>query len=671
MRSKYGELMAIASCFACLGRPLLLSKGLDPVAVKTRKALAIMGYLSRQSGHASPRESLADLLWSGTERHKAMQSLRQALRQLKTAEEEAGIDVVRSSPGHVQLDHALFVSDLTQVLGLVERGNAADFRQAEELWRGEFLAGFDDIDPEFSDWLTVERERVSSEVTSAAFKHLNRISTEDGGMQVEAGGRLLLKIDPAMESAHRVLIRLYLKLGQRERAEQQLRACEREMRMHLDAEPDEETRGLLTGTENRDWSLGAFRHTAEDNGSSYLSNSDDIVRLPEISVISSLLLKKGLNDAVHLREEIVSGLSSFRSFDLFESEYFGEENYPRPTLVEGHELGSYILRFRHDERTGKIVVQFEDRSNGQIVFNEIVDLKLWDGIVPAASQIVSRINSHAIAKLRNPSNSSVFARWCQANALLWDFTPQSDEKAMLILNELERKNSTFSMTYAGKASIIMKRELHFALNENSSSEGMSGLLDMAERAIVLDPWQAVNQRVYGWALILSNMPNEAKRAFHNAGRLSCADPANLMSVAEGLALSGDVVEARETAERAFRLFSFVPRVFYEYLANIYFAAEDYENAIIHIERGTGGSLGCLTTRVAALMCSGREAEAIATLNNFSEKRGQYFNGAIKTDVKPELWRQKINFFQDEKVRANFDRGAQLVQQALFNLDRST
>ena len=665
MRSKYGELMAIASCFACLGRPLLLSKGQDPVAVKTRKALAIMGYLSRQNGHASPRESLADLLWSRTERHKAMQSLRQALRQLKTAEEEAGIDVVRSSPGHVQLDHTQFVSDLTRVLELVERGNAADFRQAEELWRGEFLAGFDDIDPEFSDWLTVERERVNSEVTSAAFKHFNRISTEDGGMQVEACGRFLLKIDPAMETAHRLLIRLYLKLGQRERAEQQLRACEREMRLHLDAEPDEETRDLLKDAEatiQQPLSVGQSEKWPIKGA---LPNHEDIVRLPEISIISSSLLKKGLNDAVHLREEIVSGLSSFRSFDLFESEYFGDENMPKATLVEGHELGSYLLRFRHDERTGKIVVQFEDRSNGQIVFNEIVDLRHWDGIFSVASQIVSRIHNYATGRLRNPANTSAFAKWCQAESLIWDFTPQSDEKAMRLLDDLERTNRSFSMTYAGKASIIMKQELHYPLHKRNLSQGMTGLLDMAERAIVLDPWQAVNQRVYGWTLILSKMPEEAKRAFQNAGRLSAADPANLMSVAEGLALSGDVKEARETAERAFKLFAFVPRVFYEYLANIYFAADDYENAILQIEKGTGSSLGCLTTRVAALVCSGRESEANVILDSFSEKRNQFLKTADRFDVHSEEWRQRINFFQDSRVRANFDRGAQLVQKVLF------
>ncbi|EAV44985.1 putative regulator protein [Stappia aggregata IAM 12614] len=205
-----------------------------------------MGYLSRMSGMASPRETMADLLWSGTDRHKAMQSLRQALRQLKTAEETAGVDVVRSAAGHIQIDTSVFASDLMHMNTLLDHGTAADFREAEALWRGEFMTGYDDIDSEFAEWLTVERERVRSELISAAFKHLNRISTEDGGVQTEAGARFVLKLDPAFEAAHRVLIRLYMKLGQIERAEQQYRTCEREMRLHLDAEPDEETRKLLT-----------------------------------------------------------------------------------------------------------------------------------------------------------------------------------------------------------------------------------------------------------------------------------------------------------------------------------------------------------------------------------------------------------------------------------------
>ncbi|MBN9670403.1 BTAD domain-containing putative transcriptional regulator [Roseibium aggregatum] len=616
---------------------------------------------------SAPREALADLLWSNAERQKAMQSLRQALRQLKTAEQETGRDIVLSSAGHVQLDPETFSSDLTEVLELLDKGRAEDFVQAGTLWRGEFLAGFEDIDPEFSDWLTVERERLRSQVISAAFRHLNQTQVEDGGAQVEAGAQFLLKVDPALETAHRVLIRLYMQLGQRERATQQFKTCEREMRLHLDEAPDQETQDLLKHGEPVPGSELVMRQVVEavSSGSVY-ANGEEPIRLPEISVVSSALYKNGLQDAIHLREEIVSGLSSFRSFDLFESDYFDDESMPKPALLEGHELGSYLLRFRHDQRSGKIVVQFEDRTSGQIVFNEITNPALIQDVASVASQIVRRIHIHATGRLRNPANTSVFARWCQVESLLWDFTPQSDEKAMRLLDDLERTNRSFSMIYAGKASVIMKQELHFPVYDKTTSDGLNGLLDLAERAIVLDPWQAVNQRVYGWAAILSNMPEEARRAFQHAGRLSSADPANLMSVAEGLALSGDVAEAKNTADRAFSLFSFVPRVFYEYLANICFAAEDYETAIRQTEKGAGVTVGGLTTRVAALVCSGREHEALQTLRRFSEHRITILKNSPDFVNDPVVWRTRVNFFQDAKVRANFDKGAALVQRFLFD-----
>lgn len=663
--------MTNASCFACLGRPLLLSENGEPAAVKTRKALAIMGYLSRVGGMNAPRETLADLLWSNAERPKAMQSLRQALRQLKTAEQSVGHDVVHASSNHVKLDTDYFASDFSKVMKLLEQDNAEGYLEAGELWRGEFLTGFDELDPEFTDWLQVERERVRSDIVTAAFKHLNDVSTSDGGRKTEAGARFLLKIDPALEAAHRVLIRLYLKLGQRESAEQQLKTCEREMRLHLDAAPDRETYSLLeesndAGVQKKEFLQPGVGGVVQPP----LSNSDGIVRLPEIYVVSASLAKANSNDAIYLREEIVSGLSSFRSFELFQSEYFGEANAPEAALIEGYDMGSYLLRFRQDERSGKVVVQFEDRENGQIVFNEIVDLAMWDGILPAASHIVSRVNAHAIEKLRNPTNTSVFARWCQADALLWEFTPQSDAKAMRLLDELEKSNRRFSRTYAGKASIIMKQALHFPMNDRTTAHGLNDLLKLAEQAIMLDPWQAVNQRVYGWALILSDMPLEAKRAFQNAGRLSSSDPSNLMSVAEGLAFSGDVGKARDIAERAYDLFSYVPRVFYEYMAHISFAEENFEGALQHIEKSAGTSLKGLTTRVAALVCLGRHAEAIQTLRRYEEHRLSLLSASKLGMRDPEDWRRRVNFFQNERVHASYDKGAELVKRFLFEGDLS-
>lgn len=655
--------MAVASCFACLGRPLLLSRNKEPVSVKTRKALAIMGYLSRVNSMNSPREMLSDLLWSKAERTKAMQSLRQALRQLKTAEEDAGFDVVRTSTGHVRLDPETFSSDLTKVLMLLERGSADDFREAEGLWRGDFLAGFDDIDPEFSDWLQVERERVRSEVVTAAFKHLNQVSTSDGGLQVEAGARFLLKIDPALEAAHRVLIRLYLKLGQRERAEQQFKACEREMRLHLDAEPDNETRSLLEENGNSGSALRAEKN--EEATNSVTVHNEAEIRLPEISIVTTALSEMSLLDARNLKDEIVAGLSSFRSYDLYQAEYFGDTHLPEATLVQGHDLGSYLLRFRHNERNGKIAIQYEDRTDGRIIFNEIVDLSQWESVQAAASQTISRIHLFTTGKLRNPNNTAAFARWCQAEALMWDFDPQSDLKALQLLNELEERYSNFSMIFSAKAMINMKQLTHYPIENQEPGLAMDEILSLSEHAVLLDPWQPMNQRAYGWALMQSKMSDQARRAFLQAGRLNSVDPANLMSVAEGLALSGDVKEAKEKAQLAMSLFTTVPRVFFEYYSNILFAAEDYEASLQFIEKTSLKNMSGLTTRIAALICAGKEEEALEVLQRYNDRYANMIQNTGLGQQDPDEWGKQVNFFQDPKTRHNYDKGVDLVKRFFF------
>ena len=653
--------------FGCLGLPVLLDSLGDPVAIRTRKAAAIVGYLSRVPGMSIGREALADLLWSDAPRLKAMQSLRQALKQVREAERMAGEQLLISRSGHVSLDPSKFRSDLDKVMALVKSGRGSDFKQATELWRGDLFLGCDDLDPVFSDWLGVERERIRTEVFSASFQHLNGKAENDGGERLEAGAGFLLHIDPACEPAHQVLIRLYMSLGQRERAQQQLQACARELRAALDAEPDEETKALLqdSGAVSPN-EIVNLRSAPAGHIHTGLAAGADEIRLPRISVMSGLLQNPHQGDARSLKDEIIAGLSSFRSFELFNETDGGDERFRSVALIGDRELGHYLLRFNFDERTAKIAIQFEDRINGQIVFNEIIDLTTWESLPAAASQTVNRIHSFVIGRLCQPSNSSAFGMWCQADSLLWQFSPSSDLKAMRILDELVNKYSSFSMAYAGKAAIIMKQELYYPASDRTTFSEPGKVVNMAERAVTLDPWQAVNQRVYGWAMIQSNSRESAKKAFQTAGRLGSVDPANLMSVAEGLAFSGDILEAKKAAERAFALFSFVPRVFYEYLASICFAAGEYDDAVIQLERAAGTSVLGLTTRVAALVSAGKKQEALAVLKRNCDARFDYLREMLRAQSAPGDWRRRINCFQEANARANFDSGATIVENYLFN-----
>ncbi|WP_428525241.1 BTAD domain-containing putative transcriptional regulator [Roseibium sp.] len=588
--------------------------------------------------------------------------------------------MVKSESGHIQISTGSLPTDLARLLDLLNTSDSPDFDAARGLWRGDYLAGFEDIDPVFTEWLLIERQRIRDEVIDATLKHLSGASTAAATQGAEDAAHFLLHMDPAFEPAHRALIRIYLNSGQRERAEQQLRACERELK-ELDGEPEQETRDLLSGATkwepptNRPESGGGKYTQALQGDDKKPSRTDSIVGdnaffLPQISIVSTELNNITKTEGLYLREEIVGGLSAYRSFDLYHAEYFGDTDGPQPVLLQSDEAGSFLLRFRHNERSGNVSIQFEDRAEGRIVFSEIVDLNEWDSVQMAASHTIGRIYNFVTKKLRNPKNTSAFARWCQAEALMIEFNPHSDQKALEILNDIERRYSTFSMAYSGKALINLKQLVYYYIENETPTLPLNEILSLAEHAVALDPWQPINQRAFGWALIQSNMADEARRAFIQAGRLNSVDPINIMSVAEGLAFSGSVEEARAKAELAMNLFTTVPRVFYEYYSHVFFAAEDFETAAKMIERASFDSISGLTTRIASLVCAGKQSEAIDLLQRNSDIYTNTFfkNGLIAQG--PQRFGNRLNFYNDPKTRANYDRGVDLVKRYFFG-DRAS
>ncbi|MEP1933914.1 MAG: hypothetical protein ABJJ37_21815, partial [Roseibium sp.] len=176
----------------CLGTPEVLDDAGAAVAVPTRKALAILVYLLRTPGRLVPREQVADILWSKAPRDKAIQSLRQALRQVRRIEEASGIRFLEADKGHVGLTGSVLVSDFDEVSEFLESGGVADFEAALTRIRGPLLNGYETLDPVFQDWLTIERQRLTSDYTASALKVIDKLSLLDEADRVEAGCRFLL-----------------------------------------------------------------------------------------------------------------------------------------------------------------------------------------------------------------------------------------------------------------------------------------------------------------------------------------------------------------------------------------------------------------------------------------------------------------------------------------------
>ncbi len=687
--------------FRTLGVPQLEDSSGRVLSLKTRKALAILGYLVRCPGGTETRGELSALLWSDGDRSRSAMSLRQALSHIRQAEKEAGMRLVVATPSTLSLLRENIQTDIDVLTRGVGGADPAELDRISSLWAGDFLHGFDVLDPAFGEWLAVEQARVRSVLSKKITEVLEESRTGIGHVACvkrERLARFLLLLDPANEYGHQELIRHFLRQGQKERAQQQFRDCARELRNLLDIEPSVETRRLLedlpdaAGSGARQAVLSQASNSAPETrqpgviafpsgkwaasapppapaaggeagrfagGGSIEAAGSGEMRLPVIS-ISSMAWDETAGDetAFAVREEVVTGLSAYRSFELYEAAYWAGDGSIAPVRVDGGDLGSFLLRFHRDRTLNRLGIQLENRTSGQIAFHELIDLDLVRSsheLHEAVYRTVSRIHSHIIGRLRQRPGRSPFGRWCQVESLIWEFNASADRKALAIMQDLQTSDPSFSLTYAGQASILLKQALFYPTAETPLADA-EHVLSLTEKAVALDPWQVVNHRVNGWALIHSRRADDARRSFVQALKLNPLDPMNTISAAEALAYIGEREQALKTAEKGFDGLIVTPRIVYGYLANVFFALGDYERSADYARRGPFDNLHGLATRFAALYRAGhmQDAEAARTLLLQCMERQLGTSSRWQTSRQLRQWLDSVNLFQDPEARASFD-----------------
>src|SRR2546422_9730609 len=214
------------------------------LVLPTKKAQALLAYLTLPAGQAHPREKLATLLWGDMADAQARGNLRHALSRIRKAlSRTARSGMVLDGPS-VALDPAVVDVDVAQCERLVADGRPEALEQIAGLYRGDLLAGLALAERPFEEWLTSERERLHE----LAIQGLGRLLTH----QQKAGaaepavqtGLRLLALDPLQEPVQRAVMRLYARLGRREAALRQYQLCVDALKRELSTQPEAETTQL-------------------------------------------------------------------------------------------------------------------------------------------------------------------------------------------------------------------------------------------------------------------------------------------------------------------------------------------------------------------------------------------------------------------------------------------
>jgi WD40 repeat protein/DNA-binding SARP family transcriptional activator len=227
---------------------------------QTDKMRALLVYLALEREPHS-RSELTRFLWPGYQAESAANSFRQYLHQLRQLLRNDEWDppwllVTRQT---VQFNPAARLeADVTRFLALVTESSThahtqlslcqpclARLREAVGLYGGDFLAGFTvaDSDP-FEEWRRIQQEQLHLHALNALTQLADAAEAAGQSEQALQDSQRQLALEPWLEAAHRRIMRILARRGQRTAALAQFQLCSQVLASELGAAPEAETLAL-------------------------------------------------------------------------------------------------------------------------------------------------------------------------------------------------------------------------------------------------------------------------------------------------------------------------------------------------------------------------------------------------------------------------------------------
>lgn len=211
----------------------------------------IIGYLIVHRERKPSRTEVAEMLWQERDSLRARRCLSTALWRLKqtipsvhlvdgsSASEDLALNW--SLPGWV--DVVAFQQRADKAMAVpaerLSRRELHRMRRAVDLYRGDLLQGMDD------EWVLIERQRLRN-IYLDLLLHLAQGNDHHGDTHSALMfARRLSALDPLREDVHRLIMQLYVKVGNRAKAIEQYRICQGELGAELGVDPTLETQSLF------------------------------------------------------------------------------------------------------------------------------------------------------------------------------------------------------------------------------------------------------------------------------------------------------------------------------------------------------------------------------------------------------------------------------------------
>ena len=632
--------MSISLKLNVLGRfEAQLSSG-EIVSLPTRKTEALLTYLALVPGSHS-RDHLTNLLWSDRGEQQARNSLRQALNALKKLFDGIEPQPLQIERMNVNLANQLIEVDAFKLAELVQDQTPQAAAQATKLYRGEFLEGLMVRDSNGEEWLAAQRERFGRLATQV-LENAVVFQLESGELNAarETGERLV-SLDRLNESAWQKLMRVYMARGERNQALMAYRRCLEILEKELGVDPTFETTALRAEIKDETPDMEAKFIAAESGKAADLVSESAVIagisisEGPDIPSIVVLPFVNMSGDAEQeyfadgITEDIITELSRFRSlFVIARNSSFHYKGKSPKVQDVGRELGvQYIVEGSVRKVGNKVRVnaQLIDGVNGGHLWAERYDRDLTDIFAVqdditqmVVSTLAGGVEDAALARAKQKSTENLAAHdyVLRGDNDYWGFTKDGvmrSRRAYLKAIELDpdyaRAYSGLALTYISDWGFLWGKD---------PDDDLERAFEYAQKAVALDEAENRAYCVLGYAQAFQRDYARARASLERAVELNPNDAHTLAQMPYLFQLLGDCDMAIEMGVKALRLNPHRPSWYLIFLAEAYFTARRYEDAIATFESATGELPDTAAFLAATYAQFGRIDDARALMASFLE-----------------------------------------------------
>ena len=563
------------------------------VALPNRKARAMLAVLALNTPPEESRERLTGLLWSESEQSRAHATLRQAVHETRQTLLAVGCDALVAGRLTVGLRPGSFEVDTTAMIAALENGQL-DIAFRDNKLMDVLLAGLDDLDPGFNEWIATRRRSLHDKLLRALTNAFRDSSTPRRQRRALADAVLLQ--DPANEEACRTVMRCSAEDGETGAALRAYDALYQVLEEDFDMEPSMLTQALVAAIKQGQYdsappmiaptiapvlrpapepargggppwiAVMPFTTVGPDPMPAYLADGlvEDIVRaltgLPELIVISS-------NSTRVLRAGVID-----------------------PRRVE-RELGvRYVVTgtARSAGKTLRLSVELTDTATRAVHWASAFDsddglpFDVQDRIVEQiVNSLAPRVHEAELQRIRlqRPHDLSAYHLTLEARDLIFRLEPESFDQAGRLLRQAIAIEPSYAASHSALAGWYSLR-----LGQGWSpdiGDDVKALNRAANAAVSLDSSNARALALHGHGkTIFEHDHSQGVRLTERALEMAPNDAEVLLWSSPTRAYIGETYEAERRAAQALRLSPRDPFVFrtYHFLCLVHYIRGAYEDA---------------------------------------------------------------------------------------------